>query len=104
MNRINWVVLFSEKHERRRYKRFQVFAVYSLRGVSRDYRRFGCQMKLFHRHKWKWHQRGTGVYKKGRQKIEMEVPGYLGKCECGAEMFFPDDTRLYPVKVEQNQR
>lgn len=54
---------------------------------------------MIHKHAWKFVERGTGVYEKGKQLIRVEVPGHLSECACADMMFFPDDRNLRPVKV-----
>lgn len=53
--------------------------------------------RLSHHHRWLWQKRGLGIYRKGKQNVEIKMTGFQAKCECGKEMFFPDNPNFYPV-------
>lgn len=54
-----------------------------------------------HHHVWKWKERGTGRYQKGKQQVEFETEGFKAECKCGKWMFFPDQINLRPVEIEK---
>lgn len=55
---------------------------------------------MLHKHAWRYIDRGTGIYQKGEQQLEVPAQGHVAECKCGKRIFFPDHPRLNPVEVD----